>query len=153
MNRPEAVSETGIVKVLLDPTVTVRVFEYSAPLPGAMTVGSVGMGAGDTVKLTVEFTATVPELALSTKRVLLTLAGMDAVQLAGAPVEFLIVTVLLTPAGALAPQEMALNVIAVGVTVIGCAVVAVPFMVALATGSVVVHRGVLLKLKVAEPPE
>jgi hypothetical protein len=46
-----------------------------------------------------------------------------------------IVIGLLTPAEAVAPQGMALNTIEVGVTVIGSAVVAVPFMVALATGN------------------
>jgi hypothetical protein len=65
----------------------------------------------------------------------------------------LIVIVLLTPAGAVAPQGMALNTIEVGVTVIGSAVVAVPFMVALATGNVVAHKGVLVKVKLALPPE
>jgi hypothetical protein len=64
-----------------------------------------------------------------------------------------IVIGLLTPAEAVAPQGMALNTIEVGVTVIGSAVVAVPFMVALATGNVVAHKGVLVKVKLALPPE
>ena len=66
---------------------------------------------------------------------LMAFAGIDAVQPASAPVAFLIVIGLLTPAEAVAPQGMALNTIEVGVTVIGSAVVAVPFMVVLATGN------------------
>jgi hypothetical protein len=112
------------------------------------------MGAGEMVKVVVALAATEPDWALSVKLVLLAaFVGIDAVQFAAAPVEFLMVTVLLTPTGALAPQEMALNMIEVGVTVIGCAVVAVPFMVALVTGGVVVHNGVLLNVKFAVPPE
>jgi hypothetical protein len=108
-----------MVKVLA-PTVTVSVFEYSGPLLGAMTLRSVGIGAAEIMNVAVEFFATVPELALSVKVVpLMAFPGIDAVQLASWLVTFLIVTVLLPPAGALAPHGMAVNTIEAGVTVIG----------------------------------